>query len=98
MNTIIASTVLLGVLPTEEERNISIEIGTPYTVIEGEWRCPVALSGLHDNLCDIAGVDAFQSLVLALKTAKILLGHFKAEGGELLNPQTREVVFLDSCF
>lgn len=92
VNTIIASADFLGILPTGEERRISIEIGTPYAVSEGEWRCPVALPGWHDNLRDIAGVDSLQSLTLALRTAHTLLGHFEAEGGQLLDLQTREAV------
>jgi hypothetical protein len=71
---------------------MSIEIGTPYAVSGDEWRCPVALPGWHDNLPDIAGVDSLQSLALALRTAHTLLGHFEAEGGQLLDPQTREAV------
>lgn len=77
---------------------MSIEIGTPYTVSAEEWRCPVALPGLHDNLCDIAGVDAFQSLVLALRIAQVLLRHFEEEGGKLLDLHTREVVSSTTYF
>ena len=98
MNTIIASTEMIGVLPTGEERRIAVEIGTPYAVSAEEWRCPVALPGLHGNLADIAGTDSLQSLTLALRLAHTLLGHFEAEGGQFLYSDTREAVPLEAYF
>ncbi|MCW3096509.1 MAG: hypothetical protein JWL77_2127 [Chthonomonadaceae bacterium] len=98
MNTIIASTEMIGVLPTGEERRIAIEIGTPYAVSAEEWRCPVALPGLHDNLSDTAGADSLQSMTLALRMAHTLLGYFEAGGGQFLYSDTREAVPLEAYF
>ena len=94
----IASAAFLGVLPDGEERSITVEIGLPYRALTEEWRCPIAIWGLHDRLADIAGGDALQALTLALCLAGRLLAHFEAEGGKLLDPQTRTAVSLQSYF
>ncbi len=94
----IANAALLGVLPDGEERHISIEIGQPYAASADEWRCPVAVHGLHDRLADIAGVDSLQSLTLALRLVHKLLSHFEAAGGQLLDPKTRMAFSQQSYF
>lgn len=94
----IASAGLLGVFPDGKERSISIEIGLPFAASADEWRCPVAVHGLHGRLADIAGMDALQSLTLALRLVYRLLADFEAEGGQLLDPQTRTAFSLQSYF
>jgi hypothetical protein len=64
---------------------VYIEIGIPYRISAGEWACPVALNGLHNQLHDMHGNDSFQALMLAQNLAKTLLYAFVEDGGRLLH-------------
>ena len=64
---------------------VYIEIGIPYRISADEWACPVALTGLHNQLHDMHGNDSFQALMLAQNLAKTLLFAFVEDGGRLLH-------------
>jgi uncharacterized protein DUF6968 len=60
-----------------------IAVCRPYRATTGEWRCPMAMSGLQEALPDMAGEDSLQALCMALSTARSLLEHFVEQGGQL---------------
>lgn len=74
------------------EFSIVLSLGKPYETEHSDWACPVALSGLHENLRDIHGVDAWQSLQLAYRLAISLLTTFEEEGGQLYWLESREPI------
>lgn len=81
MTSIIASTNLL-ITHDGRERPVTAAIGLPYRGTS-EWRCPVALDGLHDQLAHAGGEDALQALCLAAWLLRTLLEDVKARGGEI---------------
>jgi len=54
---------------------ITVDIGQPYQwgTDPEEWACQVALRGLHENLPDVHGLDAFQAFCLAARFVLTLL-------------------------
>jgi len=61
-----------------------LRVCRPYRATSGEWRCPVAMSGLEERLPDMAGEDSLQALCMALSTVRVLLEHFVEQGGRNL--------------
>jgi hypothetical protein len=78
----IAELRLLGVRSDGSRVSITVAVGQPYRGAH-HWGCPVALTGLHDRLSDIAGDDALQALCLAVRFAGLRLADFVAKGGRL---------------
>jgi hypothetical protein len=60
----IATRDLIGVDASRGSFEIRIRIGQPHQTEFGDWRCPLALEGLHSPLKGPVGVDAFQALML----------------------------------
>jgi hypothetical protein len=88
----IAMRELVGVDTLRGSFDIRVCIGLPHQIESGDWRCPLALEGLHSPLKGPVGVDAFQSLMLAQNLARTLLTAFVERGGKLLDgPGGREV-------
>ena len=65
---------------------------------DGAWACAVAVIGLDSRPRDIYGEDSFQALCLGLNRVRSCLMDFLAAGGQLLDPEEREVFPLASCF
>ena len=84
--------------PTGERFTISVEIGRPYKTEDGPWACPVKIRGLYDNLPDIRGEDALQSLCLAASLVRSLLDGVIGNGNRLLHPNTNDWYELDPTF
>ena len=54
--------------------DITIQIGIPSeSTDQKSWICPISVTGLHQNLGHIHGIDSWQSITLAQKTIKSLL-------------------------
>jgi hypothetical protein len=54
----------------KEGERVSLLIGTPICVDDGEWRCPYKFVGFSNTKTRwISGVDATQSLELAIRVA-----------------------------
>lgn len=81
----IATRQLVALHPERGEFAVTVCIGKPYYVAEGEWACPVTLLGLKSMRGDPRGVDSFQALMLAQNLACTLLTHFVEDGGRLLD-------------
>jgi len=77
---------------------IRLMIGKPYQTDSGEWACPLALSGLHDRLHDMYGIDSWQSMIVAIRLMKLLLGFFIEAGGKLFTEQGCDEISLDDIF
>ncbi len=81
----IATRELTAFHPDRGEFLVTVCIGQPCCISEGEAACPVALRGLHSKLRDQRGTDSFQALMLAQKLAQMLLVSFVEDGGQLLD-------------
>jgi Domain of unknown function (DUF6968) len=86
------------VRPNGERVSVTIAVGHPYPTSEGDWACPVEISGLRGRLEHIVGSDSMQALCLAIRTARDLLASFMADGGRILDPETGKPVSLDDRF
>ena len=95
---IVLQTPIDCLAPSGERFTISVEIGRPYKIGDEPWACPVKIRGLYDNLPDIRGEDALQSLCLAASLARSLLDGAIANGYRLLHPNTNDRYELDSTF
>jgi uncharacterized protein DUF6968 len=89
---------IICVRPNGERLPVTVAVGHPYPTIEGDWACPVAMTGLHGRLTDVHGTDSLQALCLGIKLVGNLLASFVAEGGRILDPKTGEGVELDTYF
>jgi hypothetical protein len=94
----IANSRLLLVGGDHTERALTVRIGRPYEVRDGEWACPVETVGLHGRHPDVRGTDSLQSLCLASALVRFLLEDFVAKGGEVLHPEDRTAVTLSAVF
>ena len=91
----IASRRLLAIEANGREFEVTIAIGTPYEVAEGEWACPASMDGLH-RLRDIRGVDSWQAMQLAYQLIATMLSYFVEDGGRLVwlgEPMATEQLF-----
>lgn len=98
MSDIIASSQFLVVSETGEETAVLAQIGRPYEDNDGVWRCPVALTGLHQKLPDIGGEDPIQALCLAASLLRDLLEGVQEKGGRILHTSDRSEYSLDATF
>lgn len=85
----IASTQLVVVRSDGKETRVTAAIGQPYRSVEGEWRCPVRLTGLHRHLPDMAGVDSLQALCMGASVLRALLEDVTDKGGRILDLTSR---------
>jgi hypothetical protein len=89
---------LVAVSAGGERSNVTLAVGVPRELSPEEWACPVRMSGLHEQLHDVHGIDAWQTVQLALSLQAQLLGHFIEEGGTLLCHEPPEPVSLQELF
>jgi hypothetical protein len=68
----IACRELVCVRPSGEAITLTMTVGKPYWS-SGITRCPVSLEPSHGPLADIAGVDSWQALQLAMDLIERLL-------------------------
>lgn len=94
----LASRTVLAVKANGERFTITLAIGFPYEVTSEEWACPVALHGLHGQIGDIRGIDAWQVIRLAYGFIAQMLGYFIEEGGRLYWPETEEPIEFSESF
>lgn len=94
----IAERRLLATDASGREFAVTLGVGSPYEVSDGEWACPASLEGLHDRLIDVRGVDSWQALQLAHQLIMRLLIHFVQGGGRLFWPEGEEPVSLDELW
>ena len=96
--TWLASRTILAVKPDGQATTVTLRVGTPYEISLEEWACPVAMDGLQDGLRDVHGIDAWQTLQLALSLQAQLLSYFIQEGGKLFCHEPPEPIALDELF
>jgi hypothetical protein len=94
----IATRELTAVDSSQASFTIRIAIGLPYETEQGNWRCPLALDGLHSPLKGAVGIDAFQALMLTQQLARTLLSAFVERGGRFLYGPSGEEVSVQSLF
>jgi hypothetical protein len=94
----IATRDLIGVDASRGSFEIRIRIGQPHQTEFGDWRCPLALEGLHSPLKGPVGVDAFQALMLTQQLARTLLAAFVERGGMLLDGPGGRAVSVQGLF
>jgi hypothetical protein len=79
---------LVCVRSSGERVPVTVEIGRPYEVRDGDGadfaRCPVMTHGLFEKHADISGEDTFQALTLAIRHVDRILTDFVHEGGTIL--------------
>lgn len=93
----LAERELVGETTAKGRFPIHIRIGKPYPE-EDNWRCPVCIEGIWGRLPDMAGVDSFQALFLALSMTRQALEHFVEQGGILRFGDGEEPVSLETAF
>jgi uncharacterized protein DUF6968 len=93
----VAATDFVAVRPDGTRTAVRARLGRPYSVGSDEWRCALALDGLHEGLPPVPGGDALQALGLAWQLAGQLLASLEAQGGHL-EFENGEVVPLSAYF
>jgi hypothetical protein len=69
-----------AVAPDGTEHEVVLRVGVPTLEPGGEWRAPVSLGALESRIHNIAGVDAWQAVTLAMRFAATRVSHFAEEG------------------
>lgn len=87
MNDPIATQDLIFEKSSNGKFPVSIKIGTPYEVKDGNGtdfaRCPVLIKGLDKKTHDVAGDNTFQALTLAIAHVRNMLQYFVEDGGKI---------------
>ena len=94
----LATRTLVAVTRDGERLNVTLGIGFPYQVSPEEWACSVNMAGLQEQLRDVHGIDAWQTVQLVQSLQAQLLGHFIEEGGTLLCHEPPETIGLHELF
>jgi hypothetical protein len=89
-----AERIWFGIAPDGTEVDVVIRVSVPMLQREGEWRAPVSLGVLESKTHNIAGVDAWQAISLAMRFAATRVADFAEDGwrfywergGELASP------------
>jgi hypothetical protein len=71
------------VSPDGIKREVTLTVLMPSRRAGGGWRAPVQLKGLDDGIHNIAGMDSWQALSLAMRFAGVRLGHLVEKGWSL---------------
>jgi hypothetical protein len=79
-NVIAAERTWFAVAPDGSEHDVVLRITAPTLQPGGEWRAPVSLGALEPHIHNIAGVDAWQAVSLAMRFAATRVGHFAENG------------------
>ena len=77
---IAAERAWFAVAPDGTEHDVVLRVGLPTPAPGGEWRAAVTLGVLESRVHDIAGIDAWQAMTLAMRFAATRLGHFAEDG------------------
>jgi hypothetical protein len=91
-------TELVCIRPNGERVAVTLAIGHPFPTPEGDWGCPVTLSGLHEGIVSIHGRDSFQAICLAIAFVRGRLASLVADGGRVVFPSTGEDCPVDAYF
>jgi hypothetical protein len=91
VNNVVAERALVCVAASGERTPFTVRLGTPYYDPRGNWACPVALDGLVQPMVDIAGIDAWQALMLARRVAYQLLASLSEKGASYLDAIRHDV-------
>ena len=87
----IASVSFIWVDAKGAEKPVTGIVGRPFQKGAAEWSCPYVVEGASfDQGPDISSGDSMQALSLALYGLYHDLIRLLSEGGQLLNPKTRE--------
>jgi len=86
----IASVSFIRVEAKGTERSVTGLVGKPYSLGGDRWSCQYVLEGAFDQEEEIPGADSIQALSLALYGLYHDLIRMLDDGGQLLNPKTRE--------
>lgn len=81
-----------------ERVRVTLRIGKPYRVSDGDWACPVEAVGLFERLTDIYGVDSFQALFLAQSLLRNLMRGEAENGSAFWWADTHEKIDVDEMF
>ena len=74
-----------------ERREVTLQIGRPYTDGEGVSRCPVALWGLDGRLADFVGGSTFNAMNMACGVLeRRLLDHIASGGVKFYLPGSED--------
>jgi hypothetical protein len=74
---------LHAVSPDGLWHEVTLTVLMPSPRSGGGWRAPVRLKGLEDRVHNIAGMDSWQALSLAMRFAGARLDHFIEDGWKL---------------
>jgi uncharacterized protein DUF6968 len=92
------TTDLVCIRPNGERIAVTVAIGHPFHTPEGDWGCPVTISGLHEGIATIYGLDSFQAICLAITFVRNRLASFLADRGRIVLPETGEEFPIDAYF
>jgi hypothetical protein len=74
---------LHAVSPDGLWHEVTLTILMPNARSGGGWRAPIRLKGLEDRVHNVAGMDSWQALSLAMRFARARLSHFVENGWKL---------------
>jgi hypothetical protein len=97
-NKFIAGRDLYAVAADGRGFEVKLGVGQPYRITDDERACAAQLSGFHENLSHVHGIDSWQALQLAQQLAARLLGYFIQDGGRLFWEKDGEQVQLTELF
>ena len=98
MRSTTAITELICIPPKGGRVAVTVAIGHPYPTSEGDWGCPVAMTGLDTGTKTIHGHDSLHALCLAITFIRTRLTAFVADGGRLLQSASGEEFPMDAYF
>jgi hypothetical protein len=75
-----AERIFYATSPAGILREVTLTVLMPTPRSGGGWRAPVCLKGLDDRVHNIAGMDSWQALSLAMRFAGARVGHFVESG------------------
>lgn len=78
-----AERIFYAASPDGRWQEVTLTVLMPSPRPGGGWRAPVRLKGLDGQVHNIAGMDSWQALSLAMKFVGERLGHFVENGWKL---------------
>jgi hypothetical protein len=93
----IASSALLCVHPDGTEQHTTARLASPSRRSDGTWISAYSLDGLVDAR-EMIGTDSLQAVAMALSMVRALLEQFIAQGGRVLDPDSRADFALEATF
>jgi len=77
---VVAEWVWFAIAPDGTEHDLVLRVGVPIQASAGEWISTVSLGVLESRSHAVVGVDAWQSIVLALQFTAARIRHFADRG------------------